>query len=68
MGLFDFFKKAAEPAKPEPVSGKAVQLSETSDPVFSSEAMGKGIAIEGMHTAHIGYVHHPSSDNLRFPR
>lgn len=59
MGLFDFFKKAAEPAKPEPVSasgaagvvcapvsGKAVQLSETSDPVFSSEAMGKGIAIE----------------------
>lgn len=59
MGLFDFFKKAAEPAKPEPVSaswaagvvcapvsGKAVQLSETSDPVFASEAMGKGIAVE----------------------
>ena len=59
MGLFDFLKKAAAPAKPEPVaaswapgvvcapaSGTAVQLAETSDPVFASEAMGKGIAVE----------------------
>lgn len=59
MGLFDFLKKAAAPAKPEPVaaswapgvvcapvSGSAVQLAETSDPVFASEAMGKGIAVE----------------------
>lgn len=59
MGLFDFFRKAAEPAKPEPVSaswaagvvcapvsGNAMQLSETSDPVFASEAMGKGVAVE----------------------
>ena len=59
MGLFDFLKKAAAPAKPEPVaaswapgvvcapaSGTAVKLAETSDPVFASEAMGKGIAVE----------------------
>lgn len=59
MGLFDFLKKAAAPAKPSPVaaswsagvvcapvSGNALQLSETSDPVFASEAMGKGIAVE----------------------
>lgn len=59
MGLFDFLKRAAAPAKPEPVaaswapgvvcapaSGTAVQLAETSDPVFASEAMGKGIAVE----------------------
>lgn len=58
MGLFDFLKKPAAPAKPEPVSaayaagvvcapvsGDAIQLSESADPVFASEAMGKGIAI-----------------------
>lgn len=61
MGLFDMFKKAAKPAAPakpapvsaawksgvvcSPVKGSALQLAETSDPVFSSEAMGKGIAV-----------------------
>lgn len=58
MGLFDMFKRAAKPAAPSPitasyeagvvcapVSGELVQLSETSDPVFSSEAMGKGAAV-----------------------
>ena len=29
-----------------PASGTAVQLAETSDPVFALEAMGKGIAVE----------------------
>lgn len=50
---------AAKPAKPEPVaaawepgvacapvSGEAVKLSDTDDPVFSSEAMGKGVAVK----------------------
>lgn len=58
MGLFDFLKKKAEPARPasiaaqegpgavcSPVSGEAVQLAESDDPVFASEAMGKGIAV-----------------------
>ena len=61
MGLFDKFKKAAraaEPAKPEPVlteeahdvlcapcSGRVVALTEVPDPVFASEALGKGCAI-----------------------
>ena len=58
MGLFDFLKKKAEPARPEPVaaawgpgvvcspvSGEAVQLAESDDPVFASGAMGGGIAV-----------------------
>lgn len=58
MGLFDFLKKAAGNDRPEPVdtqyvsgvacapvSGDVVQLSETSDPVFSSGAMGRGVAV-----------------------
>ncbi len=58
MGLFDFLKKKAEPARPEPVAaawgpgavcspvaGEAIQLAESDDPVFASEAMGKGIAV-----------------------
>lgn len=53
MGLLDFLKKAAAPARPEPVdagwapgivcapvSGRTTQLSETSDPVFASGCMG----------------------------
>ncbi len=59
MGFFDMFKKKAEPAAPTaitatddpakvcaPVSGDAIQLSETDEPVFSAEVMGKGIAIK----------------------
>ena len=58
MGLFDMFKKGAEHESRAtgnryeeggvcaPVSGEAVQLGETSEPLFSSEAMGKGIAIK----------------------
>lgn len=58
MGLFDFLnratgRRALEPVATAysadvicaPVSGTAVQLSETSDPAFSSGAMGPGIAI-----------------------
>lgn len=58
MGLFDFLKKKAEPARPEPiaaawepgvvcapVAGEAIQLAESDDPVFASGAMGKGIAV-----------------------
>lgn len=58
MGLFDKFKKAAAPAKPEsvtaeeahdvlcaPCSGKVVAMTEVPDPVFSHEALGKGCAI-----------------------
>lgn len=58
MGLFDIFKKVVGPAKAQPVkaayaagvvcspaSGELVQLSETTEPLFSSEAMGKGVAI-----------------------
>lgn len=51
MGLFDRFKKAED--KPAsniteilaPVDGELVQLSETNEPVFGSEMMGKGCAI-----------------------
>lgn len=58
MGLFDMFRKgSAREGKAvvsryeagnvyAPVSGEAVQLRETSEPLFSSEAMGKGIAIK----------------------
>lgn len=58
MGLFDFLKKKAEPAKPEPVpavwepgvvcapvTGTAIQLAESDDPTFAAGIMGKGIAI-----------------------
>mgnify|MGYP000844369319 FL=1 len=59
MGLFDIFKKAAAPQKPEalsvscpagsilaPVAGKAIALEKVSDMVFNSGAMGKGCGIE----------------------
>lgn len=50
MGLFDRFKQAVEPVSNKtvitaPVSGELLQLSETTEPVFSSEMMGKGVAI-----------------------
>ena len=51
MGLFDIFKKAAAPQKPEalsvscpagsilaPVAGKAIALEKVSDMVFNSDA------------------------------
>ena len=51
MGLFDRFKKTED--KPAsniteilaPVDGELVQLSETNEPVFGSEMMGKGCAV-----------------------
>lgn len=59
MGVFDIFKKAAKPAKPEalevvpgseeilaPVTGKIIPLGAVGDPVFSSGVMGKGCGIE----------------------
>ena len=61
MGLFDMFKKKAEPAAPAapaavtaapaadelaaPVSGKVIPMTEVPDPVFSGEVLGKGCAI-----------------------
>ena len=50
MGLFDRFKQAVEPVSNKtvitaPVSGELLQLSETTEPVFSSVMMGKGVAI-----------------------
>ena len=51
MGLFDVFKKKSVPASDSimvvaPVSGEVVQLCETDEPLFSSEALGKGVAIK----------------------
>ena len=50
MGLFDRFKKTAAPTDDKtlvaaPVAGELVQLAETSEPVFSSEMMGKEVLI-----------------------
>ena len=51
MGLLiDHIKKMREEANQvsvvSPVAGEAVQLTETTEPLFSSEALGKGIAIK----------------------
>lgn len=58
MGLFDKFKKNAEPAKEEPKNevssvvckafekGTVVPLEKVEDPVFSQGMMGPGVAIE----------------------
>lgn len=51
MGLFDVFKKRNAPTSDSimvvaPVSGEVVQLCETDEPLFSSEALGKGVAIK----------------------
>ncbi len=43
-----------------PVTGQAIQLSETKDKVFSSELMGKGIAIEPT----IGEIYAPADGTL----
>lgn len=60
MGLFDRFKKAAtgSTSTPEavsaqetpgalcaPVAGRVVRMSDVPDPVFASEAMGRGCAV-----------------------
>lgn len=58
MGLFDAFKKKAAPAKPEaiqvsaqagtlaaPVAGRVIAMTEVPDPIFSSEALGRGCAV-----------------------
>ena len=62
MGLFDRFKKAED--KPAsnitevlaPVDGELVQLSETNEPVFGSEMMGKGCAINPTSSAVISPI------------
>lgn len=51
MGLLDVFKKRSAPDPDQvvvavPVSGEVVQLCETDEPLFSSEALGKGVAIK----------------------
>lgn len=43
-----------------PLTGQAIQLSETKDQVFSSELMGKGIAIEPT----IGEIYAPADETL----
>ena len=61
MGLFDMFKKKAEPAAAaapasisasagadvlcSPVKGKVVKMADVPDPVFSGEVLGKGCAV-----------------------
>ncbi len=61
MGLFDRFKKKAEPAAPAmpaavtveeavdtlcaPVSGRVIKMTDVPDPVFSGEVVGKGCAV-----------------------
>ena len=61
MGLFDMFKKKAEPAAPAvpasieaaagtdvlcaPVNGKAIKMADVPDPVFGGEVLGKGCAV-----------------------
>ncbi|MDY5271182.1 glucose PTS transporter subunit IIA [Tractidigestivibacter sp.] len=58
MDVFDFLKKAAEPAKPHaiavdaqpgmifaPASGQTVPMAELPDPVFAGGAMGKTLGV-----------------------
>ena len=61
MGLFDMFKKKAEPvaaAAPasisasagadvlcSPVKGKVIKMADVPDPVFGGEVLGKGCAV-----------------------
>ena len=61
MGLFDMFKKKAEPAAAaapasistsagadvlcSPVKGKVIKMADVPDPVFSGEVLGKGCAV-----------------------
>lgn len=58
MGLFDAFKKKAAPVKPEaiqvtiqagalaaPIAGRVIPMTEVPDPIFSSEALGRGCAV-----------------------
>ena len=60
MGLFDMFKKKAEPAAAaapasisasagadvlcSPVKGKVIKMADVPDPVFGGEVLGKGCA------------------------
>ena len=47
MGLFDRFKKKDDAVcVVAPVAGDALQLKETTEPLFSTEMLGKGIAIK----------------------
>lgn len=61
MGLFDMFKKKAEPAAAaapssisasagadvlcSPVKGKVIKMADVPDPVFGGEVLGKGCAV-----------------------
>ena len=59
MGIFDKFKKAEAPSRPDdikveavpaniyaPTTGQVINMEDVSDPVFSSGAMGKGVVIK----------------------
>ena len=44
MGLFDAFKKKGMEIG-SPLKGKCVSIKEVSDPTFSEEILGKGVAV-----------------------
>ena len=44
MGLFDAFKKKGMEIR-SPLKGKCVSIKEVSDPTFSEEILGKGVAV-----------------------
>lgn len=63
--MFKKMMKALKPEKSEPLvlapcAGQAVPLSEVSDPVFSGEILGKGIAI----IPTVGEVHSPVNGTI----
>ena len=81
MGLFDMFKKKAEPAAAaapasistsagadvlcSPVKGKVIKMADVPDPVFSGEVLGKGCAV--ITGANMGCAVWPEDDLVYAP-